>query len=272
MAVVDRAQVLITVKAAPEPSKTYIDTVCVAGIRLDGDAPSWIRLYPVPFRHLAGKNKFQKFHVIDVDVNLPRNDNRSESRRPVWESMTPQGDPLSTRGRLPILEPMVTKTMCELEDDVVADQRSQSLGLIRVAELDRLDVSPHPGWNDEQKRIMADQLSQPDLFGEVDRSPMIEAPRFIVHYRYRCTAVACRGHGGRILDWELAALQYRLRRRSDEEMRRMIEQKFVTEKFRSGLAAHLFVGNYAHPTKRRHFSALGVWSPAEAQMRSQTLW
>ena len=31
----ERAEVLITVKASPEPSEAHGDTVCVAGVRLD---------------------------------------------------------------------------------------------------------------------------------------------------------------------------------------------------------------------------------------------
>src|SRR5699024_12815403 len=44
---------LVTVKAAPNPSTTYGETVCVAGIRLGGTGPTnWVRLYPINFRHL----------------------------------------------------------------------------------------------------------------------------------------------------------------------------------------------------------------------------
>lgn len=43
-------RVLITVKAAPNPSATYGETVCVAGLRLDLDAAGWVRHYPINFR------------------------------------------------------------------------------------------------------------------------------------------------------------------------------------------------------------------------------
>ena len=45
--VAERATVLITVKASPEIGRTHGETVCVAGIRLDGDDYRWIRLFPV---------------------------------------------------------------------------------------------------------------------------------------------------------------------------------------------------------------------------------
>ena len=42
----ETAEVMITVKTYPNPSETYGETVCVAGVRLDRGAPEWIRLYP----------------------------------------------------------------------------------------------------------------------------------------------------------------------------------------------------------------------------------
>ena len=49
-----RLRVLVTVKAAPNPSATHGETVCVAGVRLGDVGPTgWIRLYPINFRHLS---------------------------------------------------------------------------------------------------------------------------------------------------------------------------------------------------------------------------
>ena len=43
--------VLVTVKAYPNLSRKYGETVCVAGIDLD--SKQWIRLYPIPFTRLC---------------------------------------------------------------------------------------------------------------------------------------------------------------------------------------------------------------------------
>lgn len=56
-----RMRVLITVKAAPNPSAAYGETVCVAGIRLDLDAPGWLRLYPINFRDMDAGVQFSKY-------------------------------------------------------------------------------------------------------------------------------------------------------------------------------------------------------------------
>jgi hypothetical protein len=54
-----RMRVLITVKAAPNPSATYGETVCVAGLRLDLDAAGWVRHYPINFREFDSDGKFR---------------------------------------------------------------------------------------------------------------------------------------------------------------------------------------------------------------------
>src|SRR5260221_9453345 len=54
-----RMRVLITVKAAPNPSATYGETVCVARLRLDLDAAGWVRHYPINFREFDSDGKFR---------------------------------------------------------------------------------------------------------------------------------------------------------------------------------------------------------------------
>lgn len=68
--------VLVTVKASPQPSEKYGDTVCVAGTLMDPDNPRWIRLYPVPFRYLDGDQQFNKYAVIHVRLHEATQDLR----------------------------------------------------------------------------------------------------------------------------------------------------------------------------------------------------
>lgn len=266
----EHMRVLITVKAAPEPSKTYIDTVCVAGVRVDQQPSEWIRLYPVPFRHLDSSAKFAKFQVIEVDVNRSPKDSRPESRRPVWATLDTVGDALPIPARAAVLEPLQRKSMCQLRADVLIDPNAQSLGLVAVRSLERLEFERHPGWT-EQQHAALDASMQPTLFDEpgAKHPPRLEPPRLRVFYRYRCIDEACRGHRQSILDFEMSALQYRNRHASDETLRRSVIQKFQVEKFGPDKRTSLFVGNIADPTKRRSFSTLGVFVvPAHADYGS----
>lgn len=266
--VAEQAQVLITVQAAPEPSKTYGDTVCVAGIRIDGDRREWIRIYPIPLRHLENDNRFKKFQVISVRLNTTTKDPRLESRRPELTSISVLGERLSMSGRGPVLEAMVGPTMCELERGAAASPTSQSLGLVRPSVVHGLVFERNKGWTVEQLQAMA---QEPDLFSTGKADPVLEAPRFKVKYDFSCGAPDCPRHVRRILDWELVALERKYRGRSDAEVKAAITTKFLDQMCGADRRAHFFVGNYADPVKRRFFSVLGVYSPTATTDYSNAL-
>jgi len=256
--IAERAQVLITVQAAPEPSKTYGDTVCVAGIRIDEERREWVRIYPVPLRHLDDDNRFKKFQVIDVRLNRTSKDPRLESRRPELASIRTIGGRLTMEGRGPVLESMVGPTMCQLEAAAQLSATSQSLALVRPREVLDLKFEKHGGWTPEQQRALQ---QEPDLFSVGKSEPLLEAPRFKVKYVFDCGEPNCATHTRRILDWELVALERRYRGRSDADTKAAIRGKFLDEMCGTDRRPHFFVGNYADPVKRRYFSVLGVYSP-----------
>lgn len=263
----ERARVLITVKAAPEPSKSYRDTVCVAGLRVDVPNPSWIRLYPVPYRHLADSNKFAKFQVVELDVNPARGDVRAESRRPVLESIHPVGKPLSIQARGRILEPLVD-SMCAVRNAVLENPAAPSLALVRARDIGPLRFEPHGPWTDSQASSV---LARPDLFDDQPEVRPLEPPRFKVWYDFRCDETSCPGHVQRLLDWELGMLERHYRQELDVDVKRKLQTKFVDELCGPSRAPHFFVGNYASIYKRKHFSVLGVYSPPQASDYGSTL-
>lgn len=76
-----RERILILCRAIPEESKTFFNTVCVAGITEKGE---WRRLYPVPFKpFVKGAGiPFRKKDWIEVDTHKTKpTDKRIESRR-----------------------------------------------------------------------------------------------------------------------------------------------------------------------------------------------
>lgn len=265
-----RARVLITVKASPEPSKTYGDTVCVAGVRLNEDGSGeWVRIYPVAFRHLDSDLKFKKFEIIEVDLTRSSRDTRAESYRPNWETLTRtnQNGRYKTYGadtRGPILEKLIGPTMCDLRLGVEADLNAQSLGLVEVRDLRPLRFEVHGSWTELQVASMTAVMSQPDLFGEVDTTPVLQAPRFKVYYDYFCMNLICKSHKPRILDMELSALQYRYRFKSDDELKAIITTKFHTEMWNAKVRTYFFVGNFGDIIKRKNFSVLGIYRPPRA--------
>lgn len=257
---IERMRIMITVKAAPEPSSSYGDTVCVAGVRVDTDPYTWVRLYPVPFRHLASSQQFSKYDVLEVDTLPAHRDSRRESRRPIWDSLRVVQRQLSPDARARVLGSLPHVTMCELIAAVHDDPDAPSLGLVRVRRLERLAIRDHPGWSAAQRRAIARAVEQVSLFDadQADVPPLI-APRHLLGIHYRCEAADCQGHSPTLLDFELSALQHHHRNATRAALEKMIRTKFGSEQFNETQRTSLFVGNMAAPPKRRSFSALGIY-------------
>ncbi len=75
-----REKILVLCRAIPEESRSYFNTVCVAGITDKGE---WRRLYPIPVKPFVKDAgiPFHKRDWIEADVSKPNNDKRFESRK-----------------------------------------------------------------------------------------------------------------------------------------------------------------------------------------------
>lgn len=250
-----RLRVLITVKAAPNPSAAYGETVCVAGLRLDPGAEGWVRLYPINFRFIEQDLTFRKYDVVTVDAK-PASEGRRESWRPQISTLQREGHLDGWPSRMPHLLPFTGDTMCDLNSR--ATEGGRSLGLVRARQVQRLAVEAHPGWSQDERQKINDYISQPDLFEEGKPKTALEAPRYKASYHWRCTADGCKGHKQGLIDWEFTAFQRRLPA-DDSEARAAIVQRWFTEMCRADNDVYFYVGNQA---KRHHvFSVLGVAYP-----------
>ncbi|WP_211222388.1 hypothetical protein [Actinokineospora enzanensis] len=249
---------LITVKAAPTPSNAYGETVCVAGIRQGLGQESWVRLYPINFRAQDAVDQFRKYEVVRLRAKPARNDRRLESWRPDLGSIRRERVIPPGKQRRSHIDHHIQHSMCELLAEVRSAPPGRSLAVIRPAEVSSLRVRPNSGWKPEQQRAIDRAAAAEDLFG-VSGTPLI-APRFTAKYVYRCTHRSCRGHEQGMLDWELVALQHRLRNLTDAEVISAIEQKFFAEKVRPGQDTAFYVGNQAK--WEQTFSVLGVYTAA----------
>ena len=127
---------LITVKAAPNPSAIYGETVCVAGIRLADTGPKdWIRLYPINFRHLPEASaRFKKYDIVTVEAR-PAGEARLESWRPNMATLQVETHLPPWKKRRQLVDPMIDDSMCKIRTDAAADPRARSLALVRPAEI-----------------------------------------------------------------------------------------------------------------------------------------
>lgn len=115
------ARVVILVKALPQPSKTYGETVCCAGVTADGQ---WKRLFPVRYRHLSGDSSFSRWDWVKFTYGRPRSDRRDESCHVHEESIVIDGA-LAEKERSRLLSPMIVGSA------KAAMEKGHSLALIR---------------------------------------------------------------------------------------------------------------------------------------------
>jgi hypothetical protein len=78
-------EVVIVVKAVPQPSQRYGETVCCAGITRQGE---WRRLYPIRFRRLKD-HSFSRWQWVRCRMARRTTDTRRESRRVDEDSIQP---------------------------------------------------------------------------------------------------------------------------------------------------------------------------------------
>ena len=127
----ERKQILITVKAYPNPSIKYGETVCCSGVDLNN--LQLVRLYPISYRDLDSDKKFRKYSIIEVDCFPPSDDRRPESFRVNIDTIKVIDWLDTERGtwekRKSIILRLPIKTMCQVIKD--AEDNDLSLGFIK---------------------------------------------------------------------------------------------------------------------------------------------
>jgi hypothetical protein len=98
-----RERVLILVKALPHVGHRHGETVCCAGVTVDGE---WRRQYPIHFRRLRD-NQFARWQWIEYDWIAPGPDDRRRESRRVQEDTIRVGDVMPERERAGFLDPLI---------------------------------------------------------------------------------------------------------------------------------------------------------------------
>ena len=125
--------VLILVKTYPEYSAKYTETVCTAGILAENK--QLIRLYPIQYRYLEGRNQFSKYQWINVKLSKAASDSRPESYNiyeksiKIGEIIEP-GNDWSEREKWVLNKKNVYSSIEELHE--AQNSSGVSLGLVRL--------------------------------------------------------------------------------------------------------------------------------------------
>jgi hypothetical protein len=255
-----RITVLITVKAYPQLSEKYKETVCVAGIRLDTEQPRHVRLFPVPFRDMDKGKQFDKYDIVEVEVTEHPGDNRPESLRPRLDTLKKVGhlDPDDGwKSRAQLVRPLLAPSLCEIKRRQEID--GTSLGVFRPARIKGFRLKKA----EARSAGLEAMASQINMFDQ-DRARLEDLP-YKFAYSFTCDDAACTGHDMGLIDWEIGAAYIRWRSKySAEELPDKIRQKWFDEICGPKKDPHFFVGNiHQHP---KTFMLLGLFYPPTGVM------
>ena len=247
-------QVLITVKAYPNPSKKYVETVCCAGIDLE--TGSWIRLYPIPYRDLDSSKKFRKYTVIKVRCWKARDDTRVESYKvdcDTIELVQWLDTSRKWHERAKIVLPTLQPSFCGILHNV---DNGPSLGMFRPREI-TLSWKKSSRGSEAQHEACYAQLS----FFDKQKKEIEDIP-FDFYYQFKCAGIeACPGHKLSIIDWEIGEAYRDWRRRYTSEglLLEKIREKWLDQICSERNDVCFYVGNMQR--FRDHFMVLGVFWP-----------
>ena len=253
-------RILVVVKTYPNPSVSYVETVCCAGVDLD--TGRWVRMYPITFRRLADK-RFRKYQVITCEVGPPRQDNRPESLRVDQDTIRLVGDPMPPgpvgwRRRMARLPPLA-RSLEEIQE--AQRLRGSSIGMFRPKRVTALVLRKAKPWTERKKAALRQQRLG---LGEEEAAELadLEQIPWSFAYRFTCDDERCTGHELGILDWEIGQSYRAWSRTYGDGWEAKLRQRYEIELPAADL--HFVVGNL---NARRHvFEVIGLVYPPRSKM------
>jgi hypothetical protein len=257
-------EVLICVKAYPEYSKKYTETVCTAGIL--SDSKELIRIYPLPYRYLGKEYQFSKYQWIKALLSKSDSDSRPESYKIDPESIklgTKVGsgsDGWQEREKWVLSPNNLFDSLEELKK--AREESGKSLGIIMPQEIRDFKITKKTESTIEEAELKKQGImKQLDMLRE--KKDLQQVPlRFVLHFF--CENHSCPGHSLSILDWEILELYRKVQ--GDHDWRDKMRHKVFNEICGEERDTHLILGNIAsHP---HVFCILGFfWPPFRRQLK-----
>jgi len=213
-----RARILV--KAYPQPSRTYEETVCVAAISEDGR--EMLRLFPIRYRNLPKDRQFDRFDLIEFDTELPRDDFRPESRHVVEDSIriVGYGDGVSDAAKVRLWKPFIVPTLRELHEQNKATKRS--FGIVRPDPGSvKFFVKATKDVADDDRAMNQVAYQQVSLF----EAPLAKLPTPEYAFGYKFTSGG-HAHEHLIHDWEVQAAYIKYQRRYGDGALDMLKQMY----------------------------------------------
>ncbi len=260
-------RVLITVKTYPTISSKYDELVCTAGFREDG---SWIRIYPVPFRHRAYTEQYKKYDWIEIDLVKNTSDFRPESYRPATlETEIDVVGHMDTSRNWEERKTLCLKKIYYKSSELIKEAQDKNIGtslaVFKPTEiLDFYAESVDREWSPKQRATLAQQNLFETKFEVVRKLPY--------KFKYRFKDNTGKESNMMIEDWETGQLFWRQLAKYEGNEQKAIDdvRKKYFDDFAIKKDLHFFLGT----TKKNHyvsqnpFMIIGTFHPKiETQMK-----
>jgi len=270
-----KARVLIIVKTYPQPSRSYTELVCTAGL-LNGE--KWIRIYPVSYRFLQDGQIYPKYSWIELDLIRRKRDFRPESYRPR----------MGVDEQIHVLDQVGTANNWVARKDYVLNEvftsMKELINLAKGAERKSLATLKPTRIVDfvieederEWKKEWQDQLKQLNFFelptqkGQSQKRIIKKLPyKFFYRFFSEGDTEPCLMM---IEDWEIGALFWNCLYQADgdeEKAKQLVRQKYY-EDFIEQKDIYLFVGTTLkfHRVAPNPFVIIGVFYPPKSAQLS----
>lgn len=241
-------RVRILVKAYPQPSQKYGETVCVAAVSEDGS--KMYRLYPVRYRRLSKPAQFDRYDLVEIRTEKPRNDPRPESLHVIEDSIKviESGKAISDQSKLRLWRSHVAPSLKALQEENQTKRRS--LGIIRPDPGSVKFFCKKKAEASEQDREISDFVMKQQSLFEEPLNPLRDSD-YVFGYRYKSGEFP---HEQVIHDWEVQAAYFNFQRLYGDDALAKLKQKYGEELPSHNL--HIILGTMlAHP---RTFIIIGL--------------
>jgi hypothetical protein len=259
------ARVLVVVKAYPNPSRGYQETVCTAGL-LDGTR--WIRIYPVPYRFLRDEAQYPKYGWIELDLERRyEKDFRPESYRLLRGEQEPikligQIKPTHTgweERRRHVLA-LVYTSMSEIIADAYGPEHV-SIAVLKPKEI--IDVT----WTVMEEEEAVEPLArEPELFDDEGSTDQCVRPVRPLPVRFYYVFTTTDGVVRQLMieDWEIGALYWNCLDRSGDQADAIEKVKAKCLSLARDRDLHLVLGTILRNHRKQYtnpFVIIGLFYP-----------
>lgn len=206
----------ILVKAFPQHSDKYEETVCCAGVR--EDTGELIRLFPITYRRLPEAHQFTRYDRIEVLITKA-GDPRPESFRLDQSTLrvVDHGATLDAASKVRLWLPFIVPSLTALHAERVATKRS--LGIVRPdpGSLKFFHRASSAEEREDSKSVQASLFDQP--------LKTLAPPEFAFGYKFESGG---HRHEYSIQDWEVQAayLGYQRQYGSKDRALEMLMQEY----------------------------------------------